>query len=57
MSHRKPQITCRMHKVLPKAKKLIQLGFSFETGEYNDGGKLFRKIRETSDIYKETMGN
>ena len=28
-----------------EAKKLIEQGFKFETGEYNDGGKLFFKYK------------
>jgi len=40
-----------------EAKKLIQLGFSYETEKYNDAGKLFKKIKETSDMYRETLGN
>jgi hypothetical protein len=26
-----------------KARKLIEAGFEYVTGEYNDGGKIFRK--------------
>jgi hypothetical protein len=28
---------------------LIDVGFEFVTGEYNDGGKIFRKLKDFVD--------
>jgi len=36
---------CEIALNTKEAKKMIELGFKYETGEYNDGGKLFRKYR------------
>jgi len=30
---------------IQEAKKLIEQGVQYETGEYNDDGKLFKKYR------------
>jgi hypothetical protein len=30
-------------KTVEEACRLIQVGFEYVTGDYNDGGKLFRK--------------
>jgi hypothetical protein len=34
---------CRVAHNVGEAIELIQAGFEYVTGEYNDGGKLFRK--------------
>jgi integrase len=34
---------CKVAKNVQEAKKLVEAGFEYVTGEYNDGGKLFRK--------------
>jgi hypothetical protein len=36
---------CEIALNVKEAKKLIEHGFKYETGEYNDGGKLFKKYR------------
>jgi hypothetical protein len=33
----------RVAKSTEEACKLVQVGFDYVTGEYNDGGKIFRK--------------
>jgi integrase len=35
--------TCRVANDVKQASELIEAGFEYVTGEYNDGGKLFRK--------------
>jgi hypothetical protein len=35
--------TCRVAHNTSEAIELIEAGFQYVTGEYNDGGKLFRK--------------
>jgi integrase len=35
--------TCRVAHNIGEAIELIEVGFEYVTGEYNDGGKLFRK--------------
>jgi len=30
-------------KNVEEAKKLVKVGFEYVTGEYDDGGKIFRK--------------
>ena len=35
--------TCEIAETTEQAKKLIENGYEYVTGEYNDGGKLFRK--------------
>jgi integrase len=37
------QYICKVAKNAEGAKQLIELGFEYVTGEYHDGGKLFRK--------------
>ena len=37
------QFTCRIANNAGEASALIEAGFEYVTGEYNDGGKLFRK--------------
>jgi integrase len=34
---------CKIAQDIEQAKPLIEAGFEYQTGEYNDGGKLFRK--------------
>ena len=34
---------CEIVQDIKEAKKLSEQGFEYVTGEYNDGGKLFRK--------------
>ena len=42
----KPRETiCEIALNVKEAKKLIEQGFKYETGEYKDGGKLFQKYR------------
>ena len=36
---------CEIALNVKEAKKLMEQGFKFETGEYNDGGKLFYKYK------------
>jgi len=36
---------CEIALNVQEAKKMIELGFKYETGEYDDGGKLFKKYR------------
>jgi hypothetical protein len=35
--------TCKVATNVKDATDLIEAGFEYVTGEYNDGGKLFRK--------------
>jgi hypothetical protein len=35
--------TCKVAHNVGEAAALIEIGFEYVTGEYNDGGKLFRK--------------
>jgi integrase len=35
--------TCKVAKNVEQATELIEVGFEYITGEYNDGGKIFRK--------------
>jgi len=35
--------TCEIADTTEQAKKLIENGYEYVTGEYDDGGKLFRK--------------
>jgi hypothetical protein len=37
------QFTVRVASNIQNACELIELGFGYATGEYNDGGKIFRK--------------
>ena len=37
------EIVCGIALNIQEAKKLREQGFRYETGEYNDGGKLFYK--------------
>lgn len=37
------EIICEIALNIQKAKKLMEQGFKYETGEYNDGDKLFYK--------------
>jgi len=39
------EISCDIALNIQEAKKLVELGFEYETGEYTDGGKLFRKLK------------
>ena len=34
---------CKIAKTTQEAAQLVELGFEYVTGEYNDGGKLFKK--------------
>ncbi|MCJ7720926.1 hypothetical protein MUO98_00755 [Candidatus Bathyarchaeota archaeon] len=36
---------CEIALNIQEAKKLIEQGFKYETGEYHDGGKLFSKYK------------
>jgi len=38
---------CKVAKDIDQATELIELGFEYVTGEYDDGGKLFRKRKTT----------
>ena len=42
---RQKETICEIALNVQEAKKLLEQGFKFETGEYNDGGKLFYKYR------------
>ena len=35
---------CEIAQDTKEAKKLIEHGFEYVTGDYDDGGKLFRKV-------------
>jgi RecB family endonuclease NucS len=35
--------SCKTAKNVAEATGLIEAGFEYVTGEYNDGGKIFRK--------------
>jgi hypothetical protein len=37
------EYVCRIAKTPQEAVQLVELGFEFVTGEYTDGGKLFKK--------------
>ena len=39
------EIICEIALNIQEAKKLKEQGFKYETGEYNDGGKLFYKYK------------
>ena len=43
--NRPRETICEIALNVQEAKKLIELGFKYETGEYDDGGKLFKKYR------------
>jgi hypothetical protein len=34
---------CKVAKTAQEAVQLVELGFEYVTGEYTDGGKLFKK--------------
>ena len=42
--------TCEIALNVFEAKRLAEQGFQFVTGEYNDGGKLFRKVFQNSEV-------
>ena len=45
-SENRPRETvCQIALNVQKAKKLIEQGFKYETGKYDDSGKLFKKFR------------
>ena len=44
-SNKPVEYICEIATNAQETKKLIDQGFSYETGEYDDGGKLFRKAR------------
>jgi len=37
------QYSSDVAKTLDEARKLVEAGFEYVTGEYSDGGKIFRK--------------
>jgi hypothetical protein len=37
------KFTCRIAKDVEEAKELVEAGFEYATGEYDDDGKIFRK--------------
>ena len=37
------QYVCKVARNAQEAMQLIELGFEYVTGEYHDGGKLFKK--------------
>jgi integrase len=39
------ETVCEIALNIQEAKKLMEQGFKYETGEYNDGGKLFYKYK------------
>jgi integrase len=43
--NRSRETICEIALNVNEAKKLIEQGFKYETGEYDDGGKLFKKYR------------
>jgi hypothetical protein len=42
---RSKEISCEIALNIQEAKKLMEQGFKYETGEYDDGGKLFYKYK------------
>jgi hypothetical protein len=42
--------TCEIALNVFEAKQLAEQGFQYVTGEYNDGGKLFRKVFQNSEV-------
>ena len=42
--------TCEIALKVFEAKRLAEQGFQYVTGEYNDGGKLFRKVFQNSEV-------
>jgi len=47
MPKKQVEYFCEIASKIQEAKKLLEQGFRYKTGEYIDGGKLFRKVRET----------
>ena len=43
--NRPRETICKIAMNIQVAKKLIEQGVQYETGEYNDDGKLFKKYR------------
>ena len=43
--YRPRETVCEVALNVQEAKKLIEQGFKYETGKYDDGGKLFKKFR------------
>ena len=43
--NRPRETICEIALNIQEAKKLMEQGFKYETGEYHDGGKLFWKYR------------
>jgi len=43
--NRPRETICEIALNIQEAKKLIEQGFKYETGEYHDGGKLFSKYK------------
>ena len=41
----KKETICEIALNIQEAKRLIEQGFRYETGEYHDGGKLFYKYK------------
>ena len=42
-SARDDKYICKVAKTAQEAVQLVELGFEYVTGEYADGGKLFKK--------------
>jgi hypothetical protein len=42
-SPREEEFTSRIAQNVGKAAALVEAGFEYMTGEYSDGGKIFRK--------------
>ena len=40
---RDDKYVCKVAKTTQEAVQLVELGFEYVTGEYHDGGKLFKK--------------
>jgi hypothetical protein len=43
--NRPRETICEIALNVEESKRLMEKGFKYETGEYNDGGKLFYKLR------------
>jgi hypothetical protein len=38
----------KIAKTIEEAKRLVEAGFEYVTGEYCDGGKIFRRRKQTN---------
>jgi len=50
MPKKQVEYFCEIASKIQEAKKLLEQGFRYKTGEYIDGGKLFRKVKVTVQL-------